>query len=99
MCIVGMSVCVVLSSSRRHTICALVSGVQTCALPIYERSVSRAFLAVLKASSSSSTDDDGIMLLLATATTARHAWNVRKAAVLCARVRVRFVQQDRQSVV
>src|SRR3546814_18984557 len=25
-----------LSSSRRHTICALVTGVQTCALPIWE---------------------------------------------------------------
>src|SRR3546814_10868065 len=24
-----------LSSTRRHTICALVTGVQTCALPIY----------------------------------------------------------------
>src|SRR3546814_5325107 len=26
------------SSSRRHTSCALVTGVQTCALPIYHRS-------------------------------------------------------------
>src|SRR3546814_3826287 len=26
-----------LSSRRRHTRCALVTGVQTCALPIYER--------------------------------------------------------------
>src|SRR3546814_3018042 len=26
------------SSRRRHTICALVTGVQTCALPIYQRS-------------------------------------------------------------
>src|SRR3546814_5876135 len=25
------------SSRRRHTICALVTGVQTCALPIYSR--------------------------------------------------------------
>src|SRR3546814_7352912 len=25
------------SSRRRHTICALVTGVQTCALPIYEK--------------------------------------------------------------
>src|SRR3546814_19911096 len=35
-----MSVCVLLSfffsSRRRHTRCALVTGVQTCALPIYE---------------------------------------------------------------
>src|SRR3546814_3764325 len=28
---------VVCSSSRRHTRCALVTGVQTCALPIYAR--------------------------------------------------------------
>src|SRR3546814_2802504 len=33
------SVCVFFSSRRRHTRCALVTGVQTCALPIY-RSVS-----------------------------------------------------------
>src|SRR3546814_16607457 len=34
-------ICVVLfflSSRRRHTRCALVTGVQTCALPIYRRS-------------------------------------------------------------
>src|SRR3546814_16849470 len=29
-----MSVCVFFSSRRRHTRCALVTGVQTCALPI-----------------------------------------------------------------
>src|SRR3546814_992169 len=29
-------VCFFFSSRRRHTICALVTGVQTCALPIYE---------------------------------------------------------------
>src|SRR3546814_4636256 len=29
--------CVFLSSSRRHTRCALVTGVQTCALPISRR--------------------------------------------------------------
>src|SRR3546814_9113456 len=30
--------CVVFfASRRRHTMCALVTGVQTCALPIYER--------------------------------------------------------------
>src|SRR3546814_900368 len=28
------------ASRRRHTMCALVTGVQTCALPIYKRSVS-----------------------------------------------------------
>src|SRR3546814_17404648 len=30
--------CFFFSSRRRHTICALVTGVQTCALPIYARS-------------------------------------------------------------
>src|SRR3546814_7006911 len=29
-------VCFFFSSRRRHTSCALVTGVQTCALPIYE---------------------------------------------------------------
>src|SRR3546814_5408915 len=30
------------SSRRRHTRCALVTGVQTCALPIYYRGIMRA---------------------------------------------------------
>src|SRR3546814_9403628 len=30
--------CFFFSSRRRHTRCALVTGVQTCALPIYRRS-------------------------------------------------------------
>src|SRR3546814_6605221 len=30
-----MSICFFFSSRRRHTRCALVTGVQTCALPIY----------------------------------------------------------------
>src|SRR3546814_10256920 len=29
-------ICFFFSSRRRHTICALVTGVQTCALPIFE---------------------------------------------------------------
>src|SRR3546814_16789560 len=29
------------SSRRRHTICALVTGVQTCALPIWQRGAAR----------------------------------------------------------
>src|SRR3546814_9213620 len=33
---VGHSVGFVFSSRRRHTRCALVTGVQTCALPIYK---------------------------------------------------------------
>src|SRR3546814_5635830 len=34
-----------LSSRRRHTRCALVTGVQTCALPIYVRDVEHAGIA------------------------------------------------------
>src|SRR3546814_5114395 len=33
-------VCFFFSSRRRHTRCALVTGVQTCALPIYTRNTS-----------------------------------------------------------
>src|SRR3546814_3770528 len=38
-CVLGLrlSICFFFSSRRRHTRCALVTGVQTCALPIYER--------------------------------------------------------------
>src|SRR3546814_8088639 len=32
--VVGFSLCFFFSSRRRHTRCALVTGVQTCALPI-----------------------------------------------------------------
>src|SRR3546814_9798541 len=34
-----MVVCFLFSSRRRHTSCALVTGVQTCALPIYGHAV------------------------------------------------------------
>src|SRR3546814_4697795 len=39
-----MTICVYFffSSRRRHTRCALVTGVQTCALPIYRRNPMRA---------------------------------------------------------
>src|SRR3546814_7685184 len=36
LCVVGGSFCFFFSSRRRHTRCALVTGVQTCALPISE---------------------------------------------------------------
>src|SRR3546814_13583187 len=36
-----MSVCLFFSSRRRHTRCALVTGVQTCALPIWRRQARR----------------------------------------------------------
>src|SRR3546814_12863702 len=39
---------VVFSSRRRHTICALVTGVQTCALPIYTILTSNAADARIK---------------------------------------------------
>src|SRR3546814_4091733 len=35
MCVVGVIFVFFFSSRRRHTRCALVTGVQTCALPIY----------------------------------------------------------------
>src|SRR3546814_12941465 len=35
MCMCGLCVYFFLSSRRRHTRCALVTGVQTCALPIF----------------------------------------------------------------
>src|SRR3546814_4481563 len=36
MCLFPFWVCFFFSSRRRHTRCALVTGVQTCALPIFE---------------------------------------------------------------
>src|SRR3546814_1060178 len=36
-----MFICFLFSSRRRHTRCALVTGVQTCALPIYARHLAR----------------------------------------------------------
>src|SRR3546814_5120956 len=39
--------CFFFSSRRRHTRCALVTGVQTCALPIYARQVACRKLATL----------------------------------------------------
>src|SRR3546814_12508232 len=42
-----MFLCCFFSSSRRHTRCALVTGVQTCALPIYLPEWPVAFFAVV----------------------------------------------------
>src|SRR3546814_9094961 len=39
----------IFSSRRRHTSCALVTGVQTCALPIYRRRSGRHLLALDRA--------------------------------------------------
>src|SRR3546814_20300097 len=38
-CLVQVVCCFFVSSRRRHTRCALVTGVQTCALPIYHGSM------------------------------------------------------------
>src|SRR3546814_7413070 len=38
--------CFFFSSRRRHTRCALVTGVQTCALPIYDKQQFNQWLAV-----------------------------------------------------
>src|SRR3546814_18629037 len=43
MCIVIVCVCFFVSSRRRHTRCALVTGVQTCALPISRLTASADF--------------------------------------------------------
>src|SRR3546814_1309864 len=37
----SLFLCLFFSSRRRHTRCALVTGVQTCALPIYVLAVAR----------------------------------------------------------
>src|SRR3546814_4609267 len=41
------ALCFFVSSRRRHTRCALVTGVQTCALPIYGKSMTHQTLADL----------------------------------------------------
>src|SRR3546814_5324169 len=40
LCVVVVCLCFFFSSRRRHTICALVTGVQTCALPIFSGAAS-----------------------------------------------------------
>src|SRR3546814_4469054 len=45
-CMVSLVVCFFFSSRRRQTRCALVTGVQTCALPIYRSGSSRLFSGV-----------------------------------------------------
>src|SRR3546814_1459672 len=43
LCLSFVLFCVFFSSRRRHTRCALVTGVQTCALPIFSRAHLRRF--------------------------------------------------------
>src|SRR3546814_6278087 len=45
-CVLYFCVLFFFSSRRRHTICALVTGVQTCALPISERYYALRYIAV-----------------------------------------------------
>src|SRR3546814_18869840 len=52
------SFCLFLSSRRRHTRCALVTGVQTCALPIWLKDASPAGCNLLFAGESSDLDPD-----------------------------------------
>src|SRR3546814_5549916 len=40
-CVIALLVSFFFSSRRRHTICALVTGVQTCALPIFDADQNR----------------------------------------------------------
>src|SRR3546814_11495150 len=48
--------CVFFSSRRRHTRCALVTGVQTCALPIYSRRVTGAYRFRIRPGDSTATE-------------------------------------------
>src|SRR3546814_3611538 len=52
------------SSRRRHTRCALVTGVQTCALPISDRQALRGKLERAEASFASDSDEPGDELYL-----------------------------------
>src|SRR3546814_8280247 len=53
------------SSRRRHTRCALVTGVQTCALPISKVSTIATWLAVIAAIIAGSSDPDMVLGALA----------------------------------
>src|SRR3546814_20319757 len=46
--LVCVYVCFFFSSRRRHTRCALVTGVQTCALPIYNQSLAQLGIFVIQ---------------------------------------------------
>src|SRR3546814_6617711 len=48
MLLVYFIMCVFFSSRRRHTRCALVTGVQTCALPIFVNAAGPAVLDLLR---------------------------------------------------
>src|SRR3546814_1334154 len=57
-----MIICLFFSSRRRHTSCALVTGVQTCALPIYAHA--RISLRSQRSSISNAGRDDVTVMLI-----------------------------------
>src|SRR3546814_7386922 len=59
-----MIVCFFFSSRRRHTRCALVTGVQTCALPILKAKTIKAILAKKFNSFASSIEDEVVRKLV-----------------------------------
>src|SRR3546814_4371066 len=88
-----------LSSRRRHTRCALVTGVQTCALPIYlygpveKRDRNRSTQRIAQTSVS---QDNGIL----GKNISHHAAKRHKKAIeIKTCIRRRLSQQDRKSVV
>src|SRR3546814_1745731 len=77
------------ASVRRHTICALVTGVQTCALPI-SRSVNRA-IAYIRANAECDIDD--VALAAVTGVTSR---TIRDGFRVCLGMPLSsFIQQAR----
>src|SRR3546814_4162920 len=95
------------SSRRRHTRCALVTGVQTCALPIYRRPTVRSRLACRHevGVGARARGHEGLVAVERSDTirdTRRrsHDVEVESRAPLDVRQRqVRFTRQDRKSVV
>src|SRR3546814_8635257 len=88
---VFLFLCFFFSSRRRHTRCALVTGVQTCALPIFPGN---------RASHAGRTARPEIRLGTVQAPTSRAAGQARRAAqAVHGDSRLRAVPEDRKSVV
>src|SRR3546814_10566791 len=93
---------VVLSSRRRHTRCALVTGVQPCALPIWSRLSGRQFLIDprSKSLSPSGTNGAAFSYYLVTETGARRSGDDHDQEKMGGPAAFRgLVHQDRKSVV
>src|SRR3546814_3195060 len=73
-------VCFFFSSRRRHTRCALVTGVQTCALPICDRSQAPQFSAALRIAANQST---GILFVTFTPIQAGDDYTARDRRPTC----------------